>query len=528
MNWGEIRIWYLLAGLGLFLFGINLLEEAIKSIAGRSFKTFLKKQTGHPIKAVIAGAITTGVMQSSSMVTLLVMSFTGAGIIGLKNGIGMILGANLGTTITGWIVTILGFKVNLEGLFLPLTASGALGLVFFGVRKIHHAFKFLFGFGLMFMGLEYMKQGFIDFAEHVDLSVLSGKPVIIFVLFGCLIAAGIRSSAAAMVIFLSSLAAGSITLSQAAYLAIGADLGTSITGILGTINGNAIRKKTGWSQFYINVFTGLVTLVLTQPLLQGISWAGIQDPLIALVTFHSTFNFLGILMILPFIGRFTSFIDRYISNGRSSLTTYLPFNDPKDILSSIDALEYETKKFILQARHVKKIFFENPGDPESTKAYFTLKQYENEIFSHATKLLQYTLNSTDATEIQNHFSAIRSATLAVKHIKDIGHNLIECKQSAHDVEYLLHQTIASQEARFDNGFVSLMETIPDSEQIADTRKENETNYSELKKEAFEAYRRDPNFDLATMLNMIREIRDSRELFLRALEQYLSCKENSIS
>jgi phosphate:Na+ symporter len=461
------------------------------------------------------------------MVTLLVMSFTGAGIIGLKNGIGMILGANLGTTITGWIVTLLGFKVNLEGLFLPLTGLGALGLVFSGTRNIHHIFKFVFGFGIMFMGLEYMKQGFIDFASHADLSILIGKPVIVFVLFGCLIAAGIRSSAAAMVIFLSSLATGSITLLQAAYLAIGADLGTSITGILGTIQGNAIRRKTGWSQFYINVITALFTLLLVQPLLQGISWTGIKDPLIALVTFHSTFNFMGIVIILPFISKFTSLIDKYISNGQTSLTKYLPFNDPKDILSSIDALEYETKQFITQAHQVKKYFFENPSDPESTKAYFTLKEYENEIFTHSTKLLQFTLNSADATEIQNLFSAIRSATLAVKDIKDIGHNLVESKQSVHDVVYHIYQRMAVQELEFDNTFISLNKMTPDNEQVNDVRKENESNYIVMKKEAFDGYQADPNFDLATILNMIREVRDSRELFLRALEQYISCRKSSI-
>jgi phosphate:Na+ symporter len=528
MNWGEIRIWYLLAGLGLFLFGISLLEEAIKSIAGRSFKTFLRKQTGHPVKAVIAGALTTGVMQSSSMVTLLVMSFTGAGIIGLKNGIGMILGANLGTTITGWIVTLLGFKVNLENLFLPITAVGALGLIFSANIKAGQVFRFLFGFGLMFMGLEYMKQGFIDFAANADLSVLAGKPGVIFVLFGCLLAAGIRSSAAAMVIFLSSLASGSITLVQAAYLAVGADLGTSITGILGTINGNAFRRKTGWSQFYINVVTAIFTLILIHPLLQGIAWAGVHDPLIALVTFHSTFNLLGIVIILPFIGTFTDVINKYISNGQTSLTKYLPFSDPKDILSSIDTLEYETKHFIQQAHHVKKHFFEDPDNPESARAYFNLKDYENEIFTHATKLLQHALSNDDATEIQNLFSAIRSATLATKDIKDIGHNLTECRQSAHDVVFNLYQKMASQEIQFDRTFSSLLDGIPDDEQIADLRKENETTYSEMKKEAFEAYRQDPNFDLATLLNMVREVRDSRELFLKAFEQYLICRKSSIS
>ena len=146
------------------------------------------------------------------MVVLLVMSFAGAGIIQLSSGIGMIMGANLGTTITGWIVSLLGFKLDLGQIILPFLALGGLGVIFLKSEKWSNLSKFLMGFSLMFLGLDYMKDGFAYFAANMDLSFLKGQPGIVFLIIGLLLTAAIQSSSAAMLIFLSSLAAGIITL----------------------------------------------------------------------------------------------------------------------------------------------------------------------------------------------------------------------------------------------------------------------------------------------------------------------------
>jgi len=527
MDWSKIDGWQLLAGLGLFLFGISVLEESIKSLAGRKFKTFLQKQTGNPVKAVLAGAFTTGVMQSSSMVILLVMSFTGAGIIGLKNGIGMILGANLGTTVTGWIVALLGFKINPESFFLPVTAIGSLGFIFFTNGKINLISKLLFGFGLMFMGLHFMKEGFMEFAQNTDLNMLAGKPLFLFLLFGFILAAAIRSSAAAMMIFLASLAAGSIDLLQAGYLAIGADLGTTVTGILGTLNGNHIRKKTGWSQFYINVITAVFTLFLIKPIFWLIDFTGIRDPLVALVTFHSTFNFMGILLILPFLGKMTLLLDKYISSDQKTLTKFLPYINPKEILSSLDALEAETLIFIKKAAEVRQMFFNNEKGKSPVDLYFDLKTYENEIFNLSSKIMQNNMSAEDAVKIQQLFSSIRSATLAVKDIKDIKHNIEECAQNVNDEIYQLYVTIVNRENEFHIVFDKLLKFDYDQEKITDLIEENEIYYSGLKTTAFEAYHKSLNFDLASMLNMVREIKDSRKLLFTSIQQFTDSKKEIV-
>ncbi|MBK8669166.1 MAG: Na/Pi cotransporter family protein [Saprospiraceae bacterium] len=520
MAWTEIQIWYILGGLGLFLYGIELLEDSIKSLAGRSFKTFLQHQTGNPVKAVAAGALTAGIMQSSSMVILLVMSFTGAGIIGLKNGIGMILGANLGTTITGWLVALLGFKFNLESMFLPVIAVGSFCMIFINDSKTNKIGKLLFGFGLMFMGLHFMKEGFIDFASKADLSALIGKPKILFLLFGFILAAAIRSSSAAMMIFLSSLATGSIDLFQAGYLALGADLGTTVTSILGSINGNAIRKKTGWSQFYINVITAFFTLLLMKPLFHGISLLGIHDPLVALVSFHSAFNLLGILIILPFIQNFSNLIDKYISAEKKMKSKFLPYANPKEILSSLDALESETLHFITKAADIRSHLMKSTPDSSDTEQYFDLKEHENEIFNFGTQIFQNPLSVTEADKVQYFFSCIRSATLSVKDIKDVMHNLDECRLSSNDAIYNLYQEVIKQEEKFMITLQKIISTENSTDEyIHDLNEENEKNYEYLKVKAFDTYRNNQNFDLASLLNMIREVRDSGKLLLKALHQF---------
>src|SRR5574343_822265 len=214
MNPSEIKIWYLLAGLGLFLFGMSILEEALSNLVGRTFKLFLRKYTKRPYQAVLAGTAATSVLQSSAMVILLVMSLAGAGVIGLESGIGMIMGANLGTTATGWIVSLIGFQFKITSFVFPLIAVGGIGSVFVKKEKWKQAFHFILGFSFMFLGLDYMKGGFESFAATVALSFLQGKNPFLFVLTGAVLSAGIQSSSGAMMIFLSSLAAGVITLDQ--------------------------------------------------------------------------------------------------------------------------------------------------------------------------------------------------------------------------------------------------------------------------------------------------------------------------
>jgi len=266
---GEFDAWRLAAGLGLFLFGMHHLEQAMQQLAGRPFKVFLREHTSRPVKGVLAGAIATAALQSSSVVSLLVMALAGTGIVSLASAIGIVFGSNLGTTATGWIVASIGFKLEIEVLALPLVAIGGLGVVWsaVGSRRLG-ASQFIAGFGLMFLGLDFMKSGASAAASLFDPQALADYPPLVFLLVGLLLTAIIQSSSATIMLTLSALYAEAIPLSSAAAVAIGADLGTTITAILGALAGSPVKKRVAAALVVFNVVTDSVAFIALYPLLQ--------------------------------------------------------------------------------------------------------------------------------------------------------------------------------------------------------------------------------------------------------------------
>lgn len=519
MSLQDIHIWQLLAGLGLFLFGMFMLEEALKILIGRSFKIFLRKQTGNPIKAVLAGASVTMILQSSSMVSLLVMSFAGAGIIGLRNGIGMIMGANLGTTATGWLVSLVGFKLNIEAFIMPFLAIGGLGIIFLKSPRWSNISKLLMGFSFMFLGLSYMKDGFATFAAHLDLSFLEGKHPIIFVLFGVLLAASIQSSSAAMMIVLSSLAVGMITLEQGAYLVIGGDLGTTITAIIGTMKGNLIRRKVGFSQFYFNLFSGTVAFFILPALLTFISgFLKVSDPLIAVVLFHSAINLTGIVLLLPFLGLFTRFIDRVVKDREKKQSIVLFQANANEPYAGTMALEKECSAFVSRAIEVNHAFFKTTANAE--EQYFKLKAYEDEIVQFYIPLLQSALTEQEAKKTNLLIAAVRNATLSAKDLKDIHHNMVDLRSAVTDYYFQWFQQIRVHQKKFYKTLRQACEQIGqyDGSELELAKALQSQYYKHENEELYQILTKveQHEFDTPSLFNMIREINNSNESLLRSL------------
>lgn len=528
MDWEDIRIWPVLAGLGLFLFGMYMLEEALKALSGRAFKLFLRKHTAHRVKAVAAGALVTAVLQSSSMVVLLVMSFAGAGIIGLSNGIGMIMGANLGTTMTGWLISLLGFKLNIETLILPFLAVGGMGIIFLKSERLAHFSKLLMGFSFMFLGLGYMKNGFAEFAAAADLTVLQGRHPVLFLLFGLLLTAAIQSSSASMMIVLSSLAAGIITLDQAVYMVIGADLGTTITALIGTAGANSLKKKVGWSQFLFNAFNACLGIALMGVYLHLIQRvAGVQDPLIAVVFFHSLLNLGGILCVLPLLGHFTRLINRVITVREVRLAQKIMLATPQESVAALVALREEAVCFLSKAVAVSRSFFGSaPGKPSlrSMEGYFSLKNYEAEIVGFYIRLQQMPLTETEVHQLNSIVDAIRSAALAAKGIKDVKHNLDELAGATTQAYYDFYLKIHANQTAFYAEIEALIQNLnvlelPELEKLNDLQR---TYHQHETQEVYRFYDSDgqPEVAIPSMLNLIRELNLSNEMLLRGLGDLL--------
>ena len=314
----SINIWQLFAGLSLFLYGMFHLEDALRQLEGRSFKLFLKKHTKNKLSAIINGTLVTGILQSSSIVNLMVLSFVGAGMLSMRNALGVVLGANIGGTVNSWLVALLGFKVDLGNATFPIIAIAGLAMVIFKERKNYYQVsRFLFGFGLLFMGLDYMKQSMDAAIHNFNFAPYLNYPRVIFLLIGLLITSVIQTSAATVVIVLSALNASIIPLETAVSVILGAELGTTVKVAIGAIGGIAAKKRVALGNIMFNLASTLIGFLFLDFIIHIISEIfGITDSLFILVAFQSFINIVGALLFYFFLNRLGDFLEKSFEDNR--------------------------------------------------------------------------------------------------------------------------------------------------------------------------------------------------------------------
>ena len=449
----ELDLWRLAAGLGLFLFGMHQLEQALTQLAGRSFKKFLRQYTARPVRGVIAGALSTAALQSSSVVSLIVLAFVGTGIVSLASALGIVFGSNLGTTMTGWIVATVGFKLDIEALALPLITIGGFGVVWSaaGTRRAGLS-HFVVGLGLMLMGLEFMKSGALVATEMFDPAALAGYPLIVFLLAGLLLTAVIQSSSATIMITLSALYAGAIPLEAAAATAIGADLGTTITAVLGALAGSAAKKRVAAAVVLFNVVADTIAFISLKPLIYFITKIiGLSDPLFALVGFHSLFNLIGILNFLPAIPLLSRWLDRRFRDDETPLLRHIKPGDTAVPEAALENITRETMRLIDQAAALNQATFDLPADHtfydsaedrkgvnvfsnavDYEQCYADIKQLEGEILRQALLLQGSALEPDESERISQIIPSIRNAVHAAKSMKDVYEDLQVFRGSVND------------------------------------------------------------------------------------------------
>ncbi len=454
----ELNVIELLAGIGIFLFGMHQLEDSLKQLSGGTFRKLIRKFTENWFRSVLSGTIATAVLQSSTAVSLMVLAFAGAGVLGMESAIGVIIGSNLGTTLTSWIVATLGFKVKIEILALPFVGIGGLGLIFFGTSsRGANICKFLVGFGLLFMGLDYMKTSIEGMALHYDLSELNHYPGIVFILIGFVLTAIIQSSSASMAIILSAINSGIITFPIAAYMVIGINLGTTLTVLIGSLGSQTIKKRVAFSHLLFNTVTALLAIV-TFPLLIYLVEKVIHlenDPVTAIALFHTLFNLLGVIAFLPLIGFFTKIIIRVVKEKKTTLTRYLHTLKPDVPEAGIAALKNEIRHLVVEViryhlrilkltRREPFLSFLKKEDISQTKElsltdqYQIIKLLEAEIYTFASGLQMNELHDAEARELNKLLHSTRNAVASAKILKDIQHNLQEAENAdSSEIESLM-------------------------------------------------------------------------------------------
>ncbi len=329
-------------GLGIFLLGMLVLTDGLKSLVGGRLQAFLARRTQSPASGAVAGAAMTAVLQSSSATTVAAVGFVGAGLLIFTQALGIIFGANIGTTVTGWLVALVGFKLQLGVVLMPAVLAGVM-LRLFASGWLRHAGFALAGFGLLFVGIGLLQQGMqalkgVVTPDSLPADTIAGR--LQLVLIGIAITLVTQSSSAGVATALAAVGTGSISFVQAAAMVIGMDVGTTVTAAIAALGGNISSRRTGFAHVIYNILTGIMAFLLLYPLqwlVQAWQQAGhVLDLQIGLVAFHSAFNTLGVLAVIGFTPAFARFIIWLIPDGSASLTSMLD----ERLLHDADASTY--------------------------------------------------------------------------------------------------------------------------------------------------------------------------------------------
>ncbi|MFV8379557.1 Na/Pi cotransporter family protein [Flavobacterium sp. LB3R33] len=532
------------AGVGLFLFAMYLVEESLKNLSGRNFKLFLQRITKNNIGAVAGGTIVTGILQSSSMVSLMVLAFVGAGVFTMKNAMAIILGANLGTTLASWLVATLGFKTNIEVIAYPAVCLGGFLLILLGNRKtIKYVSYFLLGFGLMFIGLSFMKTAMETQVQYFDFSQYASEPLVIFLIIGFLITLVVQSSSVTMALTLSALNAGAIGFPMAAAIVLGSETGTIIKIVLSAIGGNASKKRVALGNLLFNIFITAIAFVLLRPIILLITdIIKIKDPLIGLVTFSSLINLLAIVLFLPVLDLFTTFLERFFKNTDGSAAAFINHASIAEPETALDLFRRETRYFIHNSMLFNLELFKiqtNELDQQTNyneindkrnfdsktpeEKYEFLKQLQGELQAFYLKL-RAKLNSEGNSELNQLISAVRSSMHAVKSIKDIGSNITNLSSSSKEIKYqfFLHHKKETEELYLKLNMFLNTEKSSGFEELRiqfDTIQKNYTTalntfYTEAQLAPIE------DIDITTVINFNRELFTSNKAMLMAVKDIL--------
>jgi len=306
----------LAGGLGLFLLGMMLMTDGLKAAAGPMLGNVLASSTQTRLRGLFSGIAVTALVQSSSAVTVAAIGFVNAGLLTFSQSLWVIFGANVGTTMTGWLVALIGFKIKIEAAALPLIGIG-MALRLSGAEKRRGAAGgALAGFGVLFLGIGFLQQAFSGSGQAIDLSTLGGHgltSVLAFILAGLLLTVLMQSSSASLAIVLTLAETGVVPLQEAAAAVIGANVGTTVTALIAAIGATSNARRAAAAHVLFNALTGIVAVLLL-PLLIGAvdrlrdAFSLDSSPAVSLALFHTVFNLLGIVLMWPLATRLAAFL----------------------------------------------------------------------------------------------------------------------------------------------------------------------------------------------------------------------------
>lgn len=347
----------LLGGLGLFMLGISMVTDGMKLAAGNSLRELLSRSTRTSLHGIGSGMLMTALVQSSSAVTVATIGFVNAGLLGLNGALAIVLGAAVGTTMTGWLVAGIGFQFEITAFALPMVGFGMVLRLLRPSRRSGALGEALAGFGLFFLGIDFLRTAFEGVAQDIDLAALAPEGVagvLLFAGIGLVMTVLTQSSSAAIAIILTATGGGLVSFMAALAAVIGATLGTTSTSAFAVIAATAQARRVAAGHVLANGFNALVGLCLLPVLL----WTMDRYPALTgestlmLAVFHTTFNVLGMLLLLPWLSRLTGFLGKRFRSPVENLgrPEYLDKTVMVSPVLALDAFLMELRRLVGQGR----------------------------------------------------------------------------------------------------------------------------------------------------------------------------------
>jgi len=429
----------IIAGIAIFLIGMHYMEDGFKLFSGGALETVLENFTSTTPRAIGTGFLATAVVQSSSLVSVIIISFLSAELIGLTQAVGVVFGSNIGTTATAWMVAAFGLKIKIAHYALPMLIFGVI-MQFSKSNSYRGLGSVLIGLGFIFLGIAYMKDGFETLKQGLDLAsyAMAGYlGVFVYIFFGAIATVIIQSSSATMAIIITALATGQIDYINALSLAIGANIGTTVTAVLGALASNWNGKRLAVAHFIFNIITGLFAVVFIYQLKELVDFLApflhiaSDDNAMRLALFHTIFNVAGVLIVAPFVSylvRYLQTLFREEAKGRGQVK-YLTSEVMEIPASALAALRKETihlydksLEAIVHAMnlHRSEIFSDEDID---------------EVVEHSTSRIKIDVNKVYQQDLKRLYGEIiRYASIRQNYMGQEGNNEIyELKLTARNI-----------------------------------------------------------------------------------------------
>ena len=453
-----INIFSLVGSLALFLFGMKTMSEGLEKFAGDRLRSILAAMTKNRVMGVLTGILITALIQSSSATTVMVVSFVNAGLMTLGQSIGVIMGANIGTTVTAWIISAVGFKVNIAAFAIPLLAIG-MPLIFSNKGNRKSIGEFVFGFSFLFMGLAFLQEAAtaMNIGDMVA-SMLSHVPqdsfltILLFVIVGALVTMIVQASAATMAItlMLFGMNIPGFGFEQAAALAMGQNIGTTITAFMASLTANTQARRAALAHMFFNVFGVVAFLIVFYPACDAVSWfvdsiMGGGNDLFKLSAFHTAFNIINTLLLIGFVHQIEMLVCKVLPMKAQDEDYRLKFISG-GLLSTAELSIMEAQKEIQNfAERCHRMFgfvsdlMQTDDETVFNKTFSRIEKYENitdsmemEIAAYLNKVSEGRLSDASKTQIQKMLRQISELESIGDSVYNLGRTLNRHRMNCRD------------------------------------------------------------------------------------------------